>query len=468
MEGRQSNTISVLMLPWLAYGHISPFLELAKALSKRNFNIYLCSTPVNLSSIKAKLTQKHSISIKLVELHLPTLPELPSHYHTTNGLPPHLMPTLKKAFDMAKPSFSTILKTLNPDLLIYDFLQHWAPEVALSHNIPATLFLSPSAAAGSFLLHFFKDPNSEFLYPAMYIRDHERIGMQGMLGASSNGVKDVLRFEECAKLSSEIILIKSFREIEGKYIDYLSVAYEKKMVPVGLLVQESIVEEEKTEIFEWLNKKDKGSTVFVSFGSEYFLCKEDMEEIANGLALSDVNFIWVVRFPMDEKIPVEAALPEGFLERVGERGMVVEGWAPQARILGHSNIGGFVSHCGWSSVMEGMKFGVPIIAIPMQLDQPMNARLVEEVGVGMEVKRDESGRLEREEVARVIKGVVVERNGEAVRRKAKELSESIREKGEEEIEGVVEELVKLCKNKKDELVTSNLRSDSTMKRLVWP
>lgn len=93
--------------------------------------------------------------------------------------------------------------------------------------------------------------------------------------------------------------------------------------------------------------------------------------------------------------------------------------------------------------MESMKLGVPIIAMPMHLDQPLNARLVEDVGVGMEVRRNENGRIEREEMARVIKEVVVEKNGEKVRRKAREMSENIRKKGDEEIDEVVDELSQL-------------------------
>ncbi|THF97996.1 hypothetical protein TEA_007545 [Camellia sinensis var. sinensis] len=104
--------------------------------------------------------------------------------------------------------------------------------------------------------------------------------------------------------------------------------------------------------------------------------------------------------------------------------MVVEGWAPQLKILLHPSIGGFVSHCGWSSVMEGMKFGSPIIAMPMHLDQPVNARLVEEIGVGMEAVRDKNRVLDRKNVAEVIQKVVVEDGGEAVRSKARELSET--------------------------------------------
>ena len=127
-----------------------------------------------------------------------------------------------------------------------------------------------------------------------------------------------------------------------------------------------------------------------------------------------MSFIWVVRFHGGEKIRLDEALPEGFQERVGERGMVLERGAPQAKILGHSGIGGFVSSCGWSSTLEGVMFGVPIIAMPMHLDQPLNAKLVLEIGIGMEVKR-ENGRFNREEVAKVINEVVVEEKGREVR-----------------------------------------------------
>ncbi|CAL5365397.1 unnamed protein product [Camellia sinensis] len=163
------------------------------------------------------------------------------------------------------------------------------------------------------------------------------------------------------------MLYNTCRELEGKYIDYLPVIGEKKVVPVGPLVQGIVDDEnEHSEIIQWLDNKGEYSTLFVSFGSEYFVSKEEIEEIAHGLELSMVNFIWVVRFPNGEKVELEEALPKGFVDRLGERGLVVDGWAPQARILTHSSTGGFVSHCGWNSVLEGLKFGVPIVAIPMQ------------------------------------------------------------------------------------------------------
>lgn len=53
-----------------------------------------------------KISDKFSLSIQLIELHLSLLPELPRQYHTTKGLPHHLMPTLKKAFNVANPSLT--------------------------------------------------------------------------------------------------------------------------------------------------------------------------------------------------------------------------------------------------------------------------------------------------------------------------------------------------------------------------
>ncbi|KAI7725079.1 hypothetical protein M8C21_014222 [Ambrosia artemisiifolia] len=429
----------VLMFPWLGHGHISPFLELAKKLSNTNlFDVYLCSTPANLDSVKKTSTNGGYLSsVRLIELHLPTLPDLPPHLHTTNGLPIHLMHTLKQALDMSSPGFSKILKTLKPNLLIYDILQPWAPLAARALGIPAVVFITTSVAAANNTYH---------------------------VECTEENRKELGRVIECYNNSLSIILVKSFKEIEGKHADYFSVLTSKKIVPVGPLVVDPFVDMKQNSVIEWLDRKAVRSTVFVSFGSEYFLSSDDLEEIAHGLEMSNMNFIWVLRFPKGQKdIKICEALPLGFLERVKDRGLFVEGWAPQTKILGHKSVGGFVSHCGWSSVMEAMKFGVPIIAMPMQFDQPVNARLVVEVGVGMEVVRDANGRLERDNVAAVVKNVMVSKVGEVVREKTKKMSVALRVKGDEEIDAAVKELLRLI-YKRDGLHLEHEEEDSIDER----
>ncbi|KAK9185709.1 hypothetical protein WN943_026068 [Citrus x changshan-huyou] len=187
---------SILMLPWLAHGHITPYLALAKKLSQQNFHIYFCSTSINLQSISQNLGENFSSSIQLTDLQLPcTFPELHDPYnHTTKNIPRRLIPTLIAAFDAAKPSFCNVLETLKPILVIYDLFQPWAAEAAYQHDIAAVA-------------------------------------------------------------------------------------------------------------------KESSSVVYVSFGSEYFLSKEEMNEIASGLLLSEVSFIWVVRFHSEGKLTIEEALP---------------------------------------------------------------------------------------------------------------------------------------------------------------
>lgn len=300
MEARR-NTINVLMLPWLAHGHISPFLELAKRLVYRNFHIHLCSTAVNLTSIKKKIPEKFTDSIQLVELTLPSSPELPPPYHTTNGLPPHLMTTLKEAFEESSPNLSNILDTVQPQIVMYDYNQPWVAELASSRGISAVQFLTVGATIACYNLFMDQKPDEAFPFPEIYLRQFERIKIQELCESQVGNVKECDRALAALTKSKKIVLIKTSREIEGKYIDFLSILCNKKIVPVGTLVQDPVIEDENKEIMEWLDKKEKNSVVFVSFGSEYFLSKEERLEVAKALELSQVNFVWVIRYVKPSK-----------------------------------------------------------------------------------------------------------------------------------------------------------------------
>ncbi|CAI0410612.1 unnamed protein product [Linum tenue] len=444
MKPRNGDGIGVLMFPWLAHGHIYPFLELAKKLVSRqqqpSFHVYLCSSPVNLASI-SDIQLKYP-AIELVELHLPSLPDLPPNRHTTKGLQTNLLTTLYKALDMASSEFADILARLSPDLLITDFFQPWAPELALSTlKIPTVLFMTN--AAFSTALPFTAMKNSGrfdgvFPLPSNYMFDYDT--------HETPSFKD--RVFWSLERSSGMLLVKSFREIEAEHIDRVSEFIGKDVVPVGPLVPDDSDDDDDREesvdkVMKWLNEKDPSTAVvYISFGSESYLSGAEREELGQALlilATKGLNFIWVLRFPEGEEMGPADALPEGFLEAVGERGYVAVGWAPQRRILRHRSVAGFVSHCGWSSVTEGMKYGVPIVAMPLQNDQGTNARLVEEVGVGMKVDR-----IDRGEVARVIEQVVTGESGNGIRVKARQIRDCLVENGDREIDEAIDRLVHFC------------------------
>ncbi|CAN4096110.1 unnamed protein product [Withania somnifera] len=438
MAVEHTSNIRVLMFPYLAYGHITPFVEVAKKLADRGFSIDLCSTPINLSFIKEKIPHKYSSSIQPVELHLPDTSELPPHYHSTNGLPAHLLPIVYKDLMMAKPQFYQIMKDRKPDVLVHDIMQPWSTEIASSLNIPAIKYFIGSGATCCYHGHFHCKPGVEFPFPALYLNDYE--------------IKTDRSVEvEVVEEGERIMLLNTSRAIDGKYMDYLSEIGEVKILPTGALVQdEDAGDMEEMEIITWLGKKKEHSTVFISFGSENFLTKEEMEEVAYGLELSNVNFIWVVRHPRGEQVvKIEEALPQGFLERIGERGRIFEGWAPQIRILNHEGIGAFVTHCGWNSTLESIEVGVPMIALPVNpiSDQPINARLNVDNGIAVELARDGNGKFHRGSIAETIKDVIFGEIGEDLRRKVKSLGENIKLLREEEMDEVAEVIKQVCEKK---------------------
>ncbi|KAL0350180.1 UNVERIFIED_CONTAM: UDP-glycosyltransferase 91D2 [Sesamum radiatum] len=130
-------------------------------------------------------------------------------------------------------------------------------------------------------------------------------------------------------------------------------------------------------------------------------------ELADGLELSGVPFFWVLRKASGPD-PMEQL--SGFEERVSGRGIIWRSWAPQLEILSHESGGGFLTHCGWSSFVEGLMFGHPLITLPFVLDQGLNSRVIVEKQLGVEILRNEQdGSCTRNSVADSIKLVMLEK-----------------------------------------------------------
>ncbi|KAI3860788.1 hypothetical protein MKW92_048127 [Papaver armeniacum] len=93
-------------------------------------------------------------------------------------------------------------------------------------------------------------------------------------------------------------------------------------------------------------------------------------------------------------------LPDGMEGKLKGKGLVERGWVNQRRILSHKAIGGFLSHCGWNSVLESISSRVPLLVWPMMAEQPLNARIVVDgFEIGLEVpKGGKKGMRAREKV----------------------------------------------------------------------
>ncbi|KAK1423208.1 hypothetical protein QVD17_18504 [Tagetes erecta] len=193
------------------------------------------------------------------------------------------------------------------------------------------------------------------------------------------------------------------------------------------------------DVIRWLDERGDGCVVYVCFGSQKFLTSDQMESLAIGLEDSGVHYVWVVK-------PEQADLV-----RAGSgRGFVIKGWAPQLAILNHQAVGGFLSHCGWNSVLESILAGVMILAWPMEADQYVNARLlVEDHGAAVRVCEGNDIVPDSAHLAHIIAKSMSEDKIEKL--KAKELknkaNEAVKEGGSssKELERLLKELSKFDK-----------------------
>jgi len=187
-------------------------------------------------------------------------------------------------------------------------------------------------------------------------------------------------------------------------------------------------------IMEWLDLQPIGSVVFLCFGSLGSLEEKQVEQIAIGLERVGIRFLWALRGPPKDQLAdprdyesYENVLPDGFLERTVGMGIVC-GWVPQAKVLAHKAVGGFVSHCGWNSILESLWFGVPIATWPVYAEQQMNAfQMVRELGLAVEIRQDYRVGGDLVWAEEVKNGVsTLMNNSDEIRRNVKEMSKKCR------------------------------------------
>lgn len=469
----ETTPLHVAMFPWLAVGHFIPFLRLAALLARRGHKVSFLSTPGNLSRLP-RIPPPLSSLITLVPLPFPEAPAaaaLPPLAQSSSDVPNRHQQLLKPAFDALLPALRSFLRSSRPDWILYDYASHWLPALAAELRLPRA-FLSLFAAA---VLSFFGPPEGlasggRFQSgggggggdltavppwaPAgsgLAFRPHEVARVAERSEARVETTDDTVRFGVSIG-ESDAVAVRTCEEFEPEWLGLLRELYGgKPVLPVGLLPpmddedesDDDVESKERWEFMKsWLDGRAAGSVVYVAFGTEVTLTRAELAELALGLDRSGLPFFWVLRRPpgSDRDDGLEG-LPSGFLERVKGRGFVHSGWAPQVKILRHESTGGFLTHCGYNSIVEGLSFGRVLITFPVMNDQGINARLLLAKGVAVEVPRDEmDGSFTGDLVARSVRLAMVDEAGEPARAAAREMKGVF---GSKEInDGYVDEFVR--------------------------
>ncbi|KAK3118830.1 hypothetical protein QOZ80_9BG0708870 [Eleusine coracana subsp. coracana] len=239
---------------------------------------------------------------------------------------------------------------------------------------------------------------------------------------------------------ADAVLVNSFDAVEPEAAKILRQPDPTRptVYPIGPLIKHDnnnndFAKTPREPCLAWLDAQPDRSVLFVSFGSGGSLPSSEMRELALGLERSGQRFLWVVRSPSDggavndnyydaeSKRDPFAYLPEGFVERTRDTGLVVPSWAPQTKVLAHPATGGFLTHCGWNSVLESLVHGVPMVAWPLYAEQRQNAVMLADESVGAAIRVPEKGK-DAERIAAVVRELMEgEGKGAAVRAKVAEM-----------------------------------------------
>ncbi|KAL3630654.1 hypothetical protein CASFOL_023638 [Castilleja foliolosa] len=415
--------------------HLNTMLILAKFISKHHPTIpvtILCSAPESAAASVSSVTY-HRLPTAALPENLPRNPvELFFEIPRLNN--PNLRDALQKISNKSRIR-----------AFVIDFFCNSSFQVSTELNIPTYFYIS-SGAFGlcTFLylptIHETNYPKdignfNDFIQvpgcPPIFSSDFP----SGIFFRQSNIYKHFLGTAKNMRKSDGLI-VNSFDELEFRAKEALvngSCVPEGQTPPVyfvGPLVGDSNAGVEH-ECLKWLDSQPSKSVIFLCFGRRGLFSAQQLREMAVGLENSGHRFLWSVRNPpggsaANDEPDLDALLPEGFLERTKDRGFVIKSWAPQKEVLSHDSVAGFVTHCGRSSILEAVSYGVPMIGWPMYAEQRMNrVFMVEEMKVALPLEEEAaSGFVRAAELEKRVRELMDSKMGRAVRNRVEEMKKA--------------------------------------------
>ncbi|XP_051131591.1 UDP-glycosyltransferase 73D1-like [Andrographis paniculata] len=400
-----------VLIPLLAQGHMIPMIDMAKLLAHHGVIASLVTTPHNVSRFHTYIRRAVAagLHIRLIEIPFPSQEVgLPPGCENLDSVPSRdLIRKFYTALDMLQSPLEQHLTHTSPPptCIISDKCLSWTSAMAAKFRVPRLVFhgmccfsLLTSHNVKLHRPHLTVESDSEpFLIPGLPV--HVKIKRSQLPGSfvALPDLDDIRDQMQEAESNAYGVVVNTFTELEGGCAEEYGKAIKKKVWcigPVSLCNKEALDKFERgnrasidqRNCLDWLDAMKPKSVVYACLGSQCRLIPAQLIELGLGLENSKHPFIWVIKTGDRFDELQQWLLEERFEERVAGRGLVIKGWAPQVLILSHPAIGGFLTHCGWNSTIEGVCSGVPMITWPMFAEQFLNEKLIVEIlGIGIRV-----------------------------------------------------------------------------------
>ncbi|XP_038697312.1 UDP-glycosyltransferase 73C3-like [Tripterygium wilfordii] len=466
MDDLQVEGLHFVLFPHLIPGHMIPMIDIARLLAKRGMVVTIFTTPLNAARFASVLVRarESGLQIRVKGLNFPSeeagLPQgfenLDMVFSSDDAL--KFLNAVSMLQQPAEKLFEEL--TPRPSCIISHMVMPWTVPIATKFHVPMISFNGFSCFCNLCMhsIHnsrVLENISSDFEYFAIpRFPDHIKITIAQLPSPLRPDAREHLDKLLAAESLSLGMIINSFEELETEYVtEYRKVKGNRVWCigPVSLSNTNTLDKLERgkrtsideNECFKWLDSQQPRSVVYACLGSMSNLTPSQLKELGLGLEESGRPFIWVLREGNKSKDMEKWISEDGIEERIKGRGLIIRGWVPQVLILSHQTIGGFLTHCGWNSILEAISMGLPIITWPQFEDQFCNEKLVTQVlkigvSVGVEVPtltlvEDEAGVLaKKDDFTKAIDSLMSEGDeGEERRRRARELGEMAKRSVEE-------------------------------------
>ncbi|KAL0314395.1 UNVERIFIED_CONTAM: UDP-glycosyltransferase 73C3 [Sesamum angustifolium] len=324
MSTIQEQKPHVVMLPFLAQGHIIPMVDLARLLAKRGVTISILTTLVNAVRFESVIDRAIGTGL---DIHVHHLKFPCSEVGLPDGCENFDMITsnddvvkIFRAIDLLKDQVEESLRQLKPcpNCLIADAcFPSWATNVPLKLNIPRTLFYATNCFSQLCKqtlntckeLEAVTSDTEYFVMPGF--PDRIELTKAQIRGAPNNpsfewdGFWNEMPAAEERSFGS--VFANTFEELESEYIKIYKKDTGKRAWGVGPVslcnedYSDKVERGNKVSVAEneyclkWLDSKEPGSVVYVCLGSQFTPATLQLIELALGLESSNKPFIWVLK-----------------------------------------------------------------------------------------------------------------------------------------------------------------------------
>lgn len=289
-----------------------------------------------------------------------------------------------------------------PDLIVFDSICLWGMQAAHLLGIPSVASITTFVAEGVKGMITLRD--------GLALVGQALTALPGIIGKRRQLARtygpEVFPQPQIFPAISSTNLVYTSREFQPE-TDFIDDSFHFVGPSIDTAVREPAA-------FPWDQLEDSRPLIYLSLGTIYHN-KADFYRMAFA-TLADHPGQFILSAGRMTDLTALGPVPDNF---------IVRHFVPQLELL--PRVDAFITHGGMNSINEGLYFGVPLVVVPQQMEQAMNARQAARVGAAVVLgDRPPYGRIQPDELQHALTRVL---GDDRYRQAAEAIGRSFRQAG---------------------------------------